>query len=126
MHPNEALARHEVDVVSRGDLAALQRLYTDDCVFHYPGRSRLAGEHRGVDAFLARLEEVFAEVAISRELHDALGTDDHEVQLLRVSATAGHRSHSWRAVWVMHIRDGRFAEAWACIDDQYASTSSST
>ena len=57
---------------------------------------------------------------LTRELHDALGTDDHAVQLLRVTATAGGRSHTWRAVWVMNVRNGQFSEAWAHFDDQYA------
>lgn len=27
---------------------------------------------------------------------------------------------TWRAVWVMNVRNGQFSEAWAHFDDQYA------
>jgi ketosteroid isomerase-like protein len=119
VHPNELLARREIEFISQGDVEGLRRLYADDCVFHYPGKSPLAGTHRGVSAFMANLDAVFAGATITRELHDALGTDNHAVQLLRVTATAGARSHTWHAVWVMHVRDGQFCEAWAQFDDQY-------
>src|SRR5688572_12653212 len=89
MHRNELLARQEVELASQGDIEGLRRLYTEDCVFHYPGKNPLAGAHRGVSAFVSRLEEVFKGATITRELHDALGTDDHAVQLLGVTATSG-------------------------------------
>jgi ketosteroid isomerase-like protein len=120
MHANESLARCEIELVSRGDVEGLQRLYAEDCAFHYPGNNPLAGTHRGLPAFVARLEEAFEGATITRELHDALGTEDHAVQLLRVTATAGGRAHTWHAVWIMHVRDGQFSEAWVQVDDQYA------
>ena len=89
VHQNELLARREVELTSQGDIEGLSRLYTEDCVFHYPGNNPLAGAHRGLSAFVTRLEEVFKEATITRELHDALGTDDHAVQLLGVTATSG-------------------------------------
>jgi hypothetical protein len=120
VHRNEALARREFELASQGDFEGLQRLYTEDCVFHYPGQNPLAGTHRGVDAFVTKLEEVFNGVTLTRELHDAAGTDDHAIQLLQATATAGSRSHTWHAIWVMHVRDGQFSEAWVHFDDQYA------
>lgn len=45
MHPNEALARREIDLISQQDVEAHRRLYADDCVFHYPGKSALAGTY---------------------------------------------------------------------------------
>ena len=120
MHRNELLARQEVELASQGDIEGLRRLYTEDCVFHYPGKNPLAGAHRGVSAFVSRLEEVLKGATITRELHDALGTDDHAVQLIRATATAGDRSHTWHAVWVMNVRNGQFSEASAHFDDQYA------
>jgi ketosteroid isomerase-like protein len=119
MHPNEALARREIDLISAGDFEALNELYANDLVVHYPGRNPLAGSHP-IREFLARLEAVLKDGAIRRELHDAMGTDDHAVQLLRVTASAQGRSHSWNAVAVLHVRDGKFSECWLHVDDQYA------
>jgi ketosteroid isomerase-like protein len=120
MHPNEELARREMDLINAGDFEALGGVYTDDFVLHYPGRSPLAGSHRDYQEFRAKLDRLFAGGSLKRELHDALGTEDHAVQLVRVTAKVGGRSHSWNAVWVMHVRDGKFSEAWLSVDDQYA------
>jgi ketosteroid isomerase-like protein len=121
MHPNEELARRELDVLEAGDMAALRELYADDFVLHYPGRSRLAGDHRGYDTFLAKVQPLMGDDgAVARELHDAFGSDDHAVQLLTVTANAKGRSHTWDAVVVMHVRDGRISEAWVSVRDQHA------
>ena len=40
MHPNEPMARREIDLINAGDFEALDDLYTDDLVVHYPGRIR--------------------------------------------------------------------------------------
>ena len=45
MHPNELLARQEIELIQAGDWDALDGLYTDDIVIHYPGRNPLAGTH---------------------------------------------------------------------------------
>jgi ketosteroid isomerase-like protein len=119
MHPNEALARREVDLINAGDLEALADVYASDLVIHYPGRNPLAGTH-SLDEFFRRFEALLGDGTLTRELHDALGSDDHAVQLLRVMASARGRSHSWNAVAVLHVRDGRFFECWIHVDDQYA------
>ena len=119
MHPNELLARNEIELIQAGDWDAVDRLYTDDIVIHYPGRNPLAGSH-SAEQFLAKFQTLLKGGTLERELHDALGTTDHAVQLLRVTASVGERSHSWNAVAVMHVRDGKFSEAWLHVDDQYA------
>jgi ketosteroid isomerase-like protein len=119
MHPNEALARREIELIEAGDVEALEGLYASDLVVHYPGKNPLSGSHP-VQVFLTRFEALLGDGTLTRELHDALGSDDHAVQLLRVSASAQGRSHSWHAVAVLHVRDGRFCECWIHVDDQYA------
>ena len=119
MHPNEELARREIGLIQAGDLEALEDIYASDLVIHYPGRNPLSGTHH-VNEFLSRFEALLGDGTLTRELHDALGSDDHAVQLLRVTASAQGRSHSWNAVAVLHVRDGRFSECWLHVDDQYA------
>ena len=92
MHPNEALARREIEAIETGDAEALSALYADDVALHYPGRDPLAGDYRNVDDFLAKLGALFGEDAtITRELHEAFGSDDHAVQLLNVTANVPGR-----------------------------------
>jgi ketosteroid isomerase-like protein len=121
MHPNEELARRELEVLEAGQMDALSDLYADDFVLHYPGRNPLAGDHRSFPEFLAKIEPLMGEGGtITRELHDAFGTDEHAVQLLSVTANAKGKTHSWEATVVMHTRDGKISEAWIHIGDQYA------
>jgi ketosteroid isomerase-like protein len=120
MHAHEELARREMELIQIGDDEGVAALYAPDFVLHYPGRNPLAGTYSDVDEFLARLGELFEGGTIQRELHDALGTDDHAVQLLRVVGEARGRSHTWNAVVVMHVRDSQFTEAWFHFGDQYA------
>ena len=119
MHPNEKLARRELELLNAGDMAALQGLYADDFVLHYPGHSPLAGDHTGSD-FLEKVGRLLGDDGkVTRKLHDAFGNDDHAVQLLTVTGEARGRSHSWTSVVVMHVRDGKIAEAWIHFADQY-------
>ena len=84
MHPNEALARREIELIQAGDFEALEDIYASDLVIHYPGRNPLSGTHH-VNEFLSRFEALLGDGTLTRELHDALGSDDHAVQLLRVT-----------------------------------------
>ena len=125
MHPNEELARSEMEAALRGDFEGMLAHYTDDVVLHYPGRNVLSGTYRrkdGLREWVRRLEELLgAEGSLTRTLHDILASDDHAVQLVSVTARrANGRSASWNAVVVMHVRDGKISEMWLHIDDPYA------
>jgi hypothetical protein len=51
MHPNEVLAWREIDLINAGDFEALDDLYTDDLIVHYPGHNPLAGSPPFIRAF---------------------------------------------------------------------------
>ena len=120
MHPHEELARREMELIQTGDEAGVAALYANDFVLHYPGHNPLAGTYTDVEEFLHRLGRLFDGGSVERELHDALGTDNHAVQLLHVTGSAKGRSHTWNAVIVMHVDEMQFTEAWFHFDDQYA------
>ena len=120
MHPHEELARREMELIQAGDDDGVAALYASDFVLHYPGRNPLAGTYTDVEEFLARLGQLFDGGTVERTLHDALGTDDHSIQLLTVTGEAKGLSHTWNAVIVMHVRNLQFTEAWFHFDDQYA------
>jgi ketosteroid isomerase-like protein len=44
-HPNEELARRGYDAFARGDMDTLRELFDPEIVWHFPGRSPLAGDH---------------------------------------------------------------------------------
>jgi ketosteroid isomerase-like protein len=92
----------------RGDPAGAFAFYADDVVMHLPGRSALAGEHRGkaavVDAILALLAR----------------TDGLPVTVvLREVATRGDATLELRRVNVYRIRDGKITDIDIFEADQY-------
>src|SRR5262245_16084689 len=70
----------------------------------------------GLDPFRSRSQALFKDVTIMRELHDAGGNDDHAFQILEMTASVEGRSHTWYAVWSMHVQEGQFSEAWLYVD----------
>ena len=124
-HPNEDLARSEMEAALRGDFDGMLAHYTDDVVLHYPGRNALSGTYRGKDGLRAwgrKVDKLLgATGSLTRTLHDILASDDHAVQLVSVKAhRANGRSASWNAAVVMHVRDGKISEIWLHLDDPYA------
>lgn len=124
-HPNEELARSEMEAALRGDFEGMLDHYTDDDVLHYPGRNALSGAHRGKDAIRKwgrKIDELLGVGgSLKRTLHDILASDDHAIQLVSVEARrADGRSASWNAAVVMHVREGKISEVWLNIDDPYA------
>jgi ketosteroid isomerase-like protein len=53
-------------------------------------------------------------------VHDILATDDHVVNLDRMTATRGEKKLDQDLILVVHPRDGKIAEAWDRFSDQYA------
>lgn len=125
MHPNEKLARSEMEAGVRGDFEGMLGHYTADAVLHYPGRNPLSGTHRGKDA-IREWGRKFAELlgeegSLTRTLHDVLASDDHAVQLISIEAKrANGRTARWNVACVLHVRDDKISEAWLNIDDPYA------
>ena len=124
-HPNEELARSEMEAALRGDFEGMLAHYVDDVVFHYPGRNSLSGTYQGKEGlreWARRIDELLGPAGtLTRTLHDILASDNHAVQLVSVEAKRTNgRSASWNAAVVMHVRDGKISELWLHIDDPYA------
>jgi ketosteroid isomerase-like protein len=80
-HPNEDLVRRGYDAFARGDMDTLRELFDPEIVWHFPGRSPLAGDHRRPDAvlgFFGRTMELTAGT-FRAELHDVVADDRHAV-----------------------------------------------
>lgn len=104
-----------------GDDDGYWSLHTDDFVAHVPGRSLIAGDHKGRSALQAldRLELGLTKGTIEHVVHDTLASEDHAVLLMRVTASRpGRDSLDARVVYVYHLRDGKLAELWAHPLDQ--------
>ena len=121
-HPNEDLLRTGFEAFGRGDMEAVGKLFTDDVVWHFPGKSQLAGEYRGKEEVLGFLGKSFelSGGTLKLEIHDILANDEHGTVLTHVTGQREGKSLDDNSVQVFHIRDGKVSESWIHPGDLYA------
>jgi 2'-5' RNA ligase len=104
-----------------GHLAALRRWLADDVVWHVPGRSRIAGEHRGVEEVLAYFDarRQMTDKTFRVTVHGLELIGDRVVQLAGGSAVRGGRTLRWETVGIFRVSGGRIAECWLVPFDLY-------
>ena len=115
----EFLARQR-EMYAGGDLAAVEELLADDIVWHVPGTSPIAGDHRGREAVVAyfRRRRELAGGAIRIVKVAEAHHDEALVQLADGHARLGGRDVTWRTAGVYRVAGGRIAEAWLVPLDQ--------
>lgn len=107
---------------SAQDVPTMQRLFHADVVWHQPGRSVLAGEHRGVDgvlAFFGRVAEL-SEGTFTVDLQSVAAGDGHTFALHTGRARARGQVLEDRNVLVCHLRDGQVVSVWEHHEDLHA------
>jgi ketosteroid isomerase-like protein len=119
MHANEELLRREYEAFAAADLGTLADIFTDDIVYHIPGRNPLSGTYVGKDEVFSLFRRDRT-VSFESELHDVIANDTHAVALTFVNARVGDIRYSDLTVHVVHVEDGRISEAWFFPGDQFA------
>ena len=117
-HPNAVLWRKAQEAFSRRDFDSLRESWAENIVYHFPGTSRLAGDHRGLQAvlaFFANLVEMNVQIA---EVHDVLASDEHVVALVRATASRPGKELNVNQANVYNVRDGKITEAWLLPTEQ--------
>jgi RNA 2',3'-cyclic 3'-phosphodiesterase len=99
----------------------LSTLLAADVVWHVPGRSHIAGEHRGRRAVLAYLDKrrQLTDATFRVTVHGMAIIGERVVQLAGGRATRGGEELSWETVGLFRVRDGRIAECWLIPFDQF-------
>ena len=94
-----------------GDVEAVRELLAPDVVWHVPGTSPIAGDHRGRDAVIAYFERrrALAGGAMTIVAGEQLVSGDTVIQL--ADGVIGE-SLRWRTVGVYRFDGDRVAEAW--------------
>jgi uncharacterized protein len=108
---------------NKGDVDALVDLFAEDIVWHFPGKSKLAGEHVGRDAALAMLGGYggASEGTLRATLVDVMGSGDHVAGWARDTAkTADGRTLNINSVVIFTMRNSKVTEARHFFDDQAA------
>jgi 2'-5' RNA ligase len=105
-----------------GDLTGVSDLLCDDVVWHVPGDSAIAGEHRGHQAVLdyLALRRSMTDATFRVAVHGVAMIDRRVVQLAGGTAVRDGRELTWETVGVFSVRDGRIAECWLVPFDQRA------
>jgi acyl-CoA thioesterase FadM/ketosteroid isomerase-like protein len=116
---DEFLARQR-EMYAGGDLAPVQELLSEDVVWHVPGTSPIAGDHRGREAVTGyfRARRALAGGAIQVTKAGEVSHEEALVQLADGRAPLGGKDVVWRTAGVYRVAEGRIAEAWLVPLDQ--------
>jgi ketosteroid isomerase-like protein len=108
------LHRRQNEMYGGGPVEPVAELLCEDIVWHVPGTSPIAGDHRGRDAVLAYFVKRRALASASMRMHPkgVLSDGDAVVQLVDGTATFGGEQVRWHTAGVYRIRDTAIAEAW--------------
>jgi uncharacterized protein len=92
----------------------------DEVVWHVPGASAIAGEHRGVEAVLEYLDtrRRMTDSTFRVTVHGVALISDRVVQLAGGRAERDGREMKWETVGVFRVAAGRIAECWLVPFDQ--------
>ena len=96
----------------------MRAMLAEDVVWHAPGRSAIAGDHRGrgdVLRYLARRREL-ARATLRIEVRGVIADAEGAVIL---AGDEGERL-AWGTVGVFRVADGKIAECWGIPNDQDA------
>jgi ketosteroid isomerase-like protein len=117
------LMQDYVACAHRGDWETASGYFADDVLIRIPGRSSLAGEHRGRETARRYIETARA---LSRgrdvelELVDMLASDERVALLVRERFHTADGPVDIGRCNVYRWRDGRISEIWIFEADQYA------
>jgi ketosteroid isomerase-like protein len=119
---NAARIRTGYEAFNKGDIDALVDLFADDIVWHFPGTSKLGGDHVGRDATLAAIGGYGAASGgtLQAGLVDVMANDDRVTGWARDTGTNATGDLDINSVVVFTMRDGKVTEALHVVDDQAA------
>ena len=119
----EAVVRRMVDALQRADPVAIGELLSDDVVYHFPGRSAIAGTYRGraeVLGLFGAFSRLLGGRPPSLDSHDVVASEAHVVELATHAAERDGQPYQWHAVRIYHIAEDRITDIWLMIGDIYA------
>jgi ketosteroid isomerase-like protein len=119
LHPNVLTYLAAIDAFNRNDLRAVGEYVRLDFRYRIPGRSRVAGEFRGIDGFVEALTRLRDESAGTIELTPVavLADDENVIARARVTAHRGRRRLDTENCYAFRFLDGKVAEGQVFLSD---------
>jgi uncharacterized protein len=125
-HPNALLIREFHECQNRfyagGNQAPVRAMLAEDVIWHVPGDSAIAGEHRGRDAVLRHFanRRELARATFRIDVRGVLADDERAVILAAGEVQRGGESFAWGTVGIFRLAGGEIAECWVVPYDQSA------
>jgi ketosteroid isomerase-like protein len=103
------------------DVATLTELIPEDAVWHVPGRSALAGDHKGREAILGMFGKLAQQTGgtFKAELVHLLGDDNYVVALQRTTASVNGKELNSFDVLVQRLENDLPIETWQMSSSPY-------
>jgi ketosteroid isomerase-like protein len=119
LSPTELVAelhRRQNEMYSGGSIDEVVELLAEDIVWHVPGSSPIAGDHRGVAQVIAyfKRRRQLASATIKMEPGGMLETGDAVAQFVAGNAILDGKEVSWQTVGVYRVdpKQGQIREVW--------------
>ena len=116
---NAALIRRGYELFNSGNMEELAQLFQEDAIWHGGGRGRFAGEKRGRDACFTYFGQI-AEATngtFRAEMHDVAASEEHGVGIHTGTGERNGQRLNIKTVRMLHLREGKIAEAWEHYED---------
>jgi ketosteroid isomerase-like protein len=106
--------RRQQTMYAGGEVDDVAALLSEDVVWHVPGASPIAGDHRGRAAVLDyfRHRRGLAGATMRMHVRSSLVDRDTVAEFTDGSARIDEVDAEWRTLGVYRFRDGLLAEAW--------------
>ncbi len=119
---NVTIMRRAVDAFAAGDMATLTAAFSPELIWHIPGRSVIAGDHKGRDTVLAlfgRMMEM-TNGTLHVNAREIIGDDRGGVLITNDTAERNGKRLDVMLMLRVTIREGQFVEVWDHVGDLYA------
>lgn len=113
---------HQNRFYAGGDQEPVRAMLTPDVVWHVPGHSAIAGEHRGRDQVLRYFAErrTLTNATFRIDVRGVLADDQRTVILATGVLEHGGETFTWGTIAIFRIAEGKIAECWVIPHDQGA------
>ena len=125
-HPHAQLIRdfhdHQNRFYAGGDQEPVRAMLTPDVIWHVPGNSAIAGEHRGRDQVLLYFAErrTLTNATFRIDVRGVLADDQRTVILATGVLEHDGETFTWGTIAIFRIAEGKIAECWVVPHDQGA------
>ena len=119
LHPSVVTYLAAIDAFNRNDLRAVGQYVHPDFRYRIPGRSRVAGEFRGIDGFVEALTRLRDESAGTIALTPVAvhADDDNLIARARVTAQRNGRRLKTENYYAFRFLDGKVADGQVFLSD---------